>query len=141
MKLKFVWVWVALACVFSVAPAWAAAPSGLRLGVLGDPDRFDRQTTQHTRVRLLMVGFAQGWSREYFTRLLGSMRDEPMLGLSTGQEGAETITPREIARGVGDDFLLAVNQAIAQWGKTVYLRPLAEMNGHWTAYSAYNQSG
>jgi len=70
------------------------------------------------------------------------MRDEPMLGLSTGSEGAaETITPRQIALGAGDEFLLAINQAIAQWGKSVFVRPLAEMNGHWNAYSAFDKSG
>ena len=142
MKLNVFWVLVALTCVLSAAPGWAAAPSQLRLGVLGDPDRFDQQTAQHSRVRLLIVGWAQSSSPEYFTRLLESMREEPMLGLSTGSEsGLESITPRQIARGAGDDFLLAINEAIAQWGKTVFVRPLAEMNGHWNAYSAYNQSG
>ena len=132
----------ALACAFLAVPAWASAPSHLRLGVLGDPERFDQQTGQHTQVRLLIVGWGQSSSVEYFTRLLETMRDEPMIGLSTGSEGAmETITPGQIARGAGDDFLLAINQAIAQWGKTVFVRPLAEMNGHWNAYSAYNQSG
>jgi hypothetical protein len=133
---------VALACAFSAAPGWASAPSQLRLGVLGDPDRFDQQTAQHSRVRLLIVGWAQSSSPEYFTRLLESMREEPLVGLSTGSEGApESITPRQIALGAGDDFLLAINEAIAQWGTTVFVRPLAEMNGHWNAYSAYNQSG
>jgi hypothetical protein len=142
MRFTVLWVWVALACALSAAPVWASAPSHLRLGVLGDPDRFDQQTAQHTKVRLLIVGFGQSASPDYFTRLLESMRDEPMLGLSTGSEGApETITPRQIAGGAGDDFLLAINQAIAQWRKTVFVRPLAEMNGHWNAYSAYNQSG
>ena len=142
MRFTVLWVWVALACVLSAAPVWASAPSHLRLGVLGDPDRFDQQTAQHTKVRLLIVGFGQSASPDYFTRLLESMRDEPMLGLSTGSEGApETITPQQIAGGAGDDLLLAINQAIAQWRKTVFVRPLAEMNGHWNAYSAYNQSG
>jgi beta-mannanase len=93
-------------------------------------------------VRLLIVGWGQGSSADYFSRLLASMSDEPMLGLSTGSEGAaETITPRQIALGAGDDFLLAINQAIAQWGKSVFVRPLAEMNGHWNAYSAFDRSG
>jgi hypothetical protein len=142
MKFRLLGISIALACALSAAPVWASAPSHLRLGVLGDPDRFDQQTAQHTKVRLLIVGFGQSASPDYFTRLLESMRDEPMLGLSTGSEGApETITPRQIAGGAGDDFLLAINQAIAQWRKTVFVRPLAEMNGHWNAYSAYNQSG
>jgi hypothetical protein len=45
------------------------------------------------------------------------MLGEPMVGLSTGSEGApELISPAST-------------------------RPLAEMNGHWNAYSAYNANG
>jgi len=67
-----------------------------------------------------------------------------MLGLSTGGGeggGAETITAGQVARGAGDSFLVTLNQAIAAWGKPIYIRPLAEMNGHWSAYSAYNSNG
>jgi hypothetical protein len=132
----------ALMCALGAASGSASLPSHLRLGVLGDPGRFDQQTGQYSSVRLLFVGWGQSSSPEYFTQLLGSMRDVPMLGLSTGSEGApETITPRQIAGGAGDGFLLAINQALAQWGKPVFVRPLAEMNGHWNAYSAYNQNG
>src|ERR1700686_867640 len=127
---------------FGAVSGRASVPSLLRLGVLGNPDRFDRQTAQYSSVRLLIVGWNQSSSPQYFTQLLGSMRDEPMLGLSSGSKGAPgTITPRQIAGGGGDAFLLAINQALAQWGKPVFVRPLAEMNGHWNAYSAFNQSG
>jgi hypothetical protein len=67
-----------------------------------------------------------------------------MLGLSTGGGeggGPEVITSGQIARGAGDGFLIALNQALAAWGKPVYVRPLAEMNGHWNAYCAYNANG
>ena len=30
---------------------------------------------------------------------------------------------------------------IAETGQTVYIRLMAEMNGHWNAYSAYNADG
>jgi beta-mannanase len=69
------------------------------------------------------------------------MLDEPMIGLNTGTSAGERITPAEIARGRGDGFLLALNEAIAAWGKPVFVRPLAEMNGHWNAYSAFNADG
>ena len=119
-------VLVAFAGAFLIAPASASAPAHLRLGVLGDPDRFDQQTAQRTTVRLLIVGFGQSASPDYFTGLFESMRDEPMLGLSTGSEGTpETVTPRQIALGEGDSFLIAINQAVARWGKTVFVRPLA----------------
>jgi beta-mannanase len=72
------------------------------------------------------------------------MREAPMLGISTGGGeggGAETITSGQIAHGAGDALLVALNQAIAAWGKPIYVRPLAEMNGHWNAYCAFNRDG
>ena len=51
------------------------------------------------------------------------------------------ITPAGIAAGKGDAFLIALNRAVAGFGGRVYLRPLAEMNGHWNVYSAFNQNG
>ena len=70
------------------------------------------------------------------------MLDEPMVGLSSGSEGApEIISPAAIARGGGDQLLAALNSAIASSHRTVFVRPLAEMNGHWNAYSAFNANG
>jgi len=54
---------------------------------------------------------------------------------------ANSISPAQIADGSGDAFLVALNQAIARLGRPVYVRPLAEMNGHWNAYSAYGDDG
>jgi len=123
-----------------------ASPSARKvlLGVLGDPDRFDHQTAQNSRFRLLIMSWAQGGTPQYFEELFATMRELPMLGISTGGGeggGAETITSGQIARGAGDSLLVALNQAIAAWGKPIYVRPLAEMNGHWNAYCAFNSDG
>ena len=136
---------LAAAVVFVVAPVSAfgrpAAPAKLHLGLLGDPVRFANETAQRSSTRLLIVGWDQGTTPAYFTQLLSSMLDEPMVGINTSTGAGERITPAEIARGQGDAFLLALNRAIAAWGKPVFVRPLAEMNGHWNAYSAYNADG
>jgi len=139
------------AAASSVATGAAASPSSaphsagnVLLGVLGDPDRFDQQTTQRSRFRLLIMSWGQGGTPQYFASLFTTMREVPMLGISTGGGeggGAETITAGQIARGAGDSFLVALNQAIAAWGKPIYVRPLAEMNGHWNAYCAFNRDG
>ena len=114
----------------------------LHLGVHGDPARFANQTQQRSSTRLIFVGWNQGPAPAYFTHLLSTMLDEPMLGLTTGSAGgAKSPTPAEIARGRGDAFLLGLNGALAGWGKPVFVRPLAEMNGHWNAYSAFNSDG
>jgi hypothetical protein len=139
------------AAATSVATGTAASPSPAArgagmvvLGVLGDPDRFDKQTTQRSRFRLLIMSWGQGATPQYFASLFATMREVPMLGLSTGGGeggGAETITAGQVARGAGDSFLVALNQAIAAWGRPIYVRPFAEMNGHWNPYCAFNSDG
>jgi hypothetical protein len=125
-----------------LASGAAASPSQLRLGVLGSPSRFDAQTGQRSTTRLIIAGWNQGTSAQYFTNLLASMLDEPMIGLSTGSEGGpEFLSPAEIAQGRGDQLLVALNQAIAARSGRVFVRPLAEMNGHWNAYSAFDSNG
>jgi hypothetical protein len=65
-----------------------------------------------------------------------------VVSLSTAPgSGEELITPREIANGRGDDYILRLNESIANSGQTVYIRLLPEMNGYWNAYSAFNGDG
>jgi hypothetical protein len=137
---------VVLAAIFLVAAPVSASgmpakATGLRLGLLGDPARFAHETNQRSSTRLLILGWGQGSTPAYFDRLLSSMLDEPMVGLNTGTAAGERISPGAIARGRGDAFLLALNRALARWDRPVFVRPLAEMNGHWNAYSAFNADG
>ena len=60
----------------------------LQLGVLGDPARFQQQTGQKSSSRLIIVGWNQATNAGYFNQLFATMLDEPMVGLSTGSEGA-----------------------------------------------------
>jgi hypothetical protein len=68
-----------------------------------------------------------------------------MLHLSTytGPGTPEIITPREIGRGHGDDFIVALGrQVVCDYdNKPVYLRLMSEMNGHWNPYAYYNADG
>ena len=65
-----------------------------------------------------------------------------MLSLSTGTgAGVEMITPQQIAEGRDDRYILRLASTIAETGQTVYIRLMAEMNGHWNPYSAFNQDG
>jgi hypothetical protein len=102
------------------------------LGVLGNRERFDAQTGQHTRVGHVIAGWGQP-----VARILDALGEIPMLGLATGGR----LTPQDIALGRGDAFLLELNQAVAAHGGLIYVRPLPEMNGHWNDYCAYNQNG
>jgi hypothetical protein len=66
-----------------------------------------------------------------------------MLSISTSPcyECPGVISPRAIASGKGDAYLLRVNEFLADWGKPTYIRLLPEMNGHWNPYAAYNADG
>lgn len=66
-----------------------------------------------------------------------------MLSISTAPGYAEpgVITPLQIARGRGDGYILRLNRELHQIGDPVYIRLMAEMNGHWNAYSAFNSDG
>ena len=112
-------------------PAEAKAGK-VALGVLGDPARFQGMTGQATTTRLLIVGWGQGG----LDRMLQTMGPKPMLGL-----GDQYLPPAKIASGEGDDFLLAINQAVANFKAPMYVRPMGEMNGHWNYYCAYDQAG
>ena len=67
-----------------------------------------------------------------------------MLHLGTGGGLAnhnEVITPEAIAQGKGDSYLIALNHAIASWGKGIYVRPMGEMNNPGAFYGGYNANG
>ena len=51
------------------------------------------------------------------------------------------ITPRGIAQGRGDAYLIALNRAISEWGGLIYVRPMAEMNNPNTLYSPTAPNG
>jgi Glycosyl hydrolase family 26 len=138
-----------LLCTLALAHAAAAAAPRPEarplLGVFGDAARFQQLTGQRSTVRHTILGWDQGhtWGKR-LPQLLSTLRPVPMLGLGTRKgwpSPREAITPAGIAAGKGDAFLIALNRAIAGFGGRVYLRPLAEMNGHWNVYSAFNQNG
>lgn len=136
---------LALACSLALAPCAVAGTPHLQLGILGDSGRFHALTGQEPEVGHAILGWGQGqaWGAS-FDRLLGGLGPVPMVALKTGAgwpNESEAITPRDIALGGGDGYLIALNQAIASWGKPIYVRPYAEMNAHWNFYCAYRPSG
>lgn len=123
-----------------LAPSAAAGPL---LGVVGDADRFQRLTGQRSDVGLVFFGWGKGltWGRS-FDSWFERLGDVPAISFGTNdRNGRQAITPRGIARGKGDRYLRKMNRAINDWGGPVYIRPLAEMNGHWNLYCAYNANG
>jgi hypothetical protein len=69
-------------------------------------------------------------------------RTRGVLSLSTAPGGQpEMITPRQIAKGRGDHYIVRLNQTIARSRQVVYIRLFPEMNGHWNPYCAFNANG
>ena len=71
-----------------------------------------------------------------------SIRARPMLHITTrADDGTELITPRQIAMGRGDDYLLRLNTSLARKGTPIYIRPLGEPNRCLNAYAGVDCSG
>lgn len=67
----------------------------------------------------------------------------PVLHISTADDQtlAEMITPAQIAVGVGDDYLLQLNDFFAKTGLPAYIRPLGEPNRCLNPWSAVDCEG
>ncbi len=67
----------------------------------------------------------------------------PILHIASADDQtlAELITPRQIALGGGDDYLLQVNRFFADHGLPAYIRPLGEPNRCLNVWAAINCDG
>jgi hypothetical protein len=110
------------------------------LGLHGNAARFQNETGQQTRIGHTFVSFAQTAS---LARIAANAGPVPMLALNTGAYGGRvTATPRGIALGQNDAFLIRLNGVINDWsGGRFYVRPLPEMNAWWESSSAYARNG
>jgi hypothetical protein len=132
----------------ALAPAAAAAPllppkKKVYSGVTGSESvgPFAEQVGKHPSV----FGFFTRWNGpvEYIYDAVDAAGSRPMLHISTqdGYGTAEAVTPREIANGAGDGYLVKTNRRIAEYGQPTYVRLLAEMNQANNGYCAYNHNG
>jgi hypothetical protein len=109
-------------------------------GFTRDYKSFAKLTQTHSAVqqRFSHWGMPLTPALERFKRT----RTRGVLSLSTAPGGqSEVISPLEIATGRGDKYMLLLNDEIAASKQIVYIRLMAEMNGHWNAYSAFNSDG
>jgi hypothetical protein len=116
-------------CVLVLAPV---AKAELLLGAKGSMSRMHSLTGQRSDARLKFIRWGQGQEKhDYFAEWWPRM----------GNVGVLSFNTLGIARGDGDRWLRKLSQEIHAWGRPLIIRPLAEMNGHWNAYSAYNANG
>ncbi|MCW2926881.1 MAG: hypothetical protein JWM86_849 [Thermoleophilia bacterium] len=55
--------------------------------------------------------------------------------------GAEGRSPRAVARGAADAYLLDLGRVVNESGQVIYVRPPGEMNGNWSRWSAFDADG
>jgi hypothetical protein len=137
------WGRVVLVAFAALAFASSAQAKPL-LGITGDLPRFETLTGQNSTVHQVFLGWGQGLSYgSPFVSLFGTLTPIPMIHLGTakGTSHKEAITPAQIAAGKGDGYLIGLNQAIAQWGKAIYVRPMAEMNNYINLWSGFRANG
>jgi hypothetical protein len=132
----------------AIAPAASAAkltpPTGkVYTGVTGSKslEKFKHQVGKHPSV----FGFFHKWGGPtgFIYKAAENSGSRLMLHISTqdGYGTPEAITPRGIANGDGDRYLIRTNKEIAEYGKPTYVRFLAEMNQTNNGYCAYNRDG
>jgi hypothetical protein len=113
--------------------------SGLTGGL--SVDLFQRQTGNHPAVFGFFTKFYG--SDEFIFRSAEQANSRLMLHISTqdGYGTREVVTPRGIAQGHGDRYLVNLNRRIAEYGQPTYIRLMAEMNQANNGYAAFGANG
>ena len=104
-------------------------------------DLFQRQTGNHPAIFGFFTKF--GGANEFVFRGAEQAGSRLMLHISTqdGYGTREIVTPRGIARGEADRYLVGLNRRIAEHGEPTYVRLMAEMNQANNGYAAFDTSG
>jgi hypothetical protein len=110
-------------------------PGRVLLGVVGpDPAAFDRLTRHRHKLHLVFVnGGGAGLSK---TLEADSADGRITIVTLNGQS-----SPAAFARGDFDGLLTVTSEAANAVGTPVWIRPVPEMNGHWSEWAAFDRSG
>lgn len=116
-------------------------PSGeVFQGVAGQaPGSYQQATGKHPAVYQEFLAWGQ-WVPG-ITAVAGNAHARLMIMISTRSGTQEMINPAQIAAGQGDSWLISLQNSVATSGLVTYVRLMAEMDGYWNPYSAYNQNG
>ena len=150
---------VAAACALAVlgtllaAPALAFTPGPLEprgnkvwFGVsdTGDPADFGAFSSATEKHPALIQSF-RTWGSDFpdSIRRWQTARARPVLHITTADsnDGHELISPRGIARGEGDGYLIRLNRLFAAKKMKAYVRPLGEPNRCLNVYASYECDG
>jgi hypothetical protein len=117
-------------------------PSGQTFFGVGDGNevgRFTHLVGRHPSVFGPYVKWREpvGWA----ISAARSARARLVLSLSPASRGVGSTTSAAIAGGDGDGYLLYLGRTLAASGGVTYINLMAEMNGHWNPYCAYDSHG
>jgi hypothetical protein len=136
-----------LACAAAaLAPGSASAsqflpPAGqVFQGVAGQPiSEYTQATGKHPAVFQIFSAWGE-WLPGIF-KDAATAHARLMIHITTASGTQEMITPAGIARGAGDGWLIALNNAIYASGRITYVRLMAEADNANNPYCAFNADG
>ncbi len=110
----------------------------------GDPAQFGEFSTAVGKHPAVIESF-RTWGSEFpdSIRRWQTARARPMLHITTADpgDGHELITPRGIANGEGDAYLIRLNRLFAEKEMRAYVRPLGEPNRCLNVYASFDCGG
>ncbi len=130
------------------AEAGALLPRGKQVffGVsdTGDPADFGQFSTALNKHPALIETF-RTWGSDFPESIerWQEARARPVLHFTTADtgDGHELISPRAIAQGYGDDYLIRLNRLFWEKQMRAYIRPLGEPNRCLNVYASYDCEG
>ena len=141
---------LALTALAFAVPAGAALlePRGNKVwfGIsdTGDPADFGAFSEALDKHPAVIESF-RNWGSDFpeSIRRWQTARARPMIHVTTADnnDGHEIITPKAIAEGGGDDYLIRLNRLFSEKDMRGYLRPLGEPNRCLNVYAAYDCGG
>jgi hypothetical protein len=110
----------------------------------GNPAQFGEFSTAVSKHPAVIESF-RSWGSEFpdSIRRWQTARARPMLHITTADasDGHEIITPRAIAQGAGDEYLIRLNRLFFEKKMRAYVRPLGEPNRCLNVYASYDCGG
>ncbi|MCW2949944.1 MAG: beta-mannanase-like protein [Thermoleophilia bacterium] len=135
----------------AVVPPGMPPMGKVMLGVAGSeagPPQFDRLTGATHELHLVSINWNEsregGWHYAIDSRFRDASRGRYRLMIHIApnkDNGTEGRSPGAVARGLADRYLLDLGAVVNGRDEVVYIRPPAEMNGHWSVWAAYNKNG
>ncbi|HEX4837316.1 MAG TPA: glycoside hydrolase family 76 protein, partial [Solirubrobacteraceae bacterium] len=115
---------------------------GIFTGLTGGSSRaFEGEVGKHPAVEGVFVTWGRRFESAFGQASFNHSRLMLHISTAQGYGAPEQITPRAIAQGQGDRYLLSLSARIVRGGAPVYIRLFPEMDNANNAYCAFNQDG